>query len=123
MAMIQSGGPARNLEYSCSESTLGFVLDCVIPLAQEHLTLTPTGDEPYGVVGASLGGLMAMYAGMRLPHVFGRVLSQSGAFILPEHQFVVVDLVRYAPQPNLTFGWTPVIMSGCLTATGKCTPC
>jgi len=101
MAMIQSGGPARNLEYSCSESTLGFVFDCVIPMAQEHLPLTPTGEEPYGVVGASLGGLMAMYAGMRLPHVFGRVLSQSGAFILPEHEFVVVDLVRYAPKPNL----------------------
>jgi len=101
MAMVQNGGPARGLEYSCSESTLGFVFECVIPLAQEHLILTPPGGEPYGVLGASLGGLMAMYTGMRLPQVFGKVLSQSGAFILPEHDFVVVDLVRYAPPPKI----------------------
>jgi enterochelin esterase family protein len=101
MALVQNGGPARSLEYSCSESTLGFVFECVIPLAQEHLTLTPPGGEPYGVLGASLGGLMAMYTGMRLPQVFGKVLSQSGAFILPEHEFVVVDLVRYAPPPEI----------------------
>jgi enterochelin esterase-like enzyme len=101
MAMVQNGGPARSLEYSCSESTLGFVFDCVIPLAQEHLILTPPGGEPYGALGASLGGLMAIYSGMRLPQVFGKVMSQSGAFILPEHEFVVVDLVRYAPAPEI----------------------
>ena len=101
MALVQNGGPARGIEYTCSESTLGFVFECVIPLAQEHLTLTPPGGEPYGVLGASLGGLMAMYTGMRLPQVFGKVLSQSGTFIMPEHQFVVVDLVRYAPPPEI----------------------
>jgi len=101
MALVQNGGTARNLEYSCSESTLGFVSDCVIPLAQEHLTLTPPGDEPYGVLGASLGGLMALFTGMRLPNVFGRVLSQSGAFIMPDHQSVVTDLVRYAPPSDI----------------------
>ena len=37
----------------------------------------------YGVMGASMGGLMAMYTAVRLPHIFGHVLSQSGAF-LPE---------------------------------------
>jgi enterochelin esterase-like enzyme len=101
MAMIQNGRQARSLEYSCSESTIGFVFDCVIPLAQENLILTPPGGEPYGVLGASMGGLMAMYTGMRLPQVFGKVLSQSGVFITPEHQFVVVDLVRYAPLPEI----------------------
>ena len=101
MAMVQNGGSARSLEYSCSESTLGFVFKCVISLAQEHLTLTPPGGEPYGVLGASLGGMMALYTGMRLPKVFGKVLSQSGAFLLPEHQFVVIDLVRYAPRPEI----------------------
>lgn len=101
MAMIQNGGPARSLEYSCSESTLGLVFDYVIPLAQEHLTLIPPGGGPYGVMGSSLGGLMALYTAMRLPQVFGKVLSQSGAFILPEHEFVVVDLVRYTPPPAI----------------------
>jgi len=101
MAMVQNGGPARSLEYSCSESTLGFVTECVIPLAQEHLSVTPPGGEPYGVLGASLGGLMAMFTGMRLPQVFGKVLSQSGVFTQPEHQFLVVDLVRYTPPPEI----------------------
>jgi len=101
MAMVQNGGRARTLEYSCSEAVLEFVFDCVIPLAQEYLILTPPGGEPYGVLGASLGGLMAMYTGMRLPQVFGKVLSQSGAFILSEHEFVVIDLVRYAPRPEI----------------------
>jgi enterochelin esterase-like enzyme len=101
MALLQNGKQARSLEYSCSESLLGFVFECVISLAQEQLILTPPGGEPYGVLGASLGGLMAMYTGMRLPQVFGKVISQSGVFILPEHQFVVVDLVRYVPSPKL----------------------
>jgi enterochelin esterase-like enzyme len=101
MALLQNGGKARSLEYSCSESTLGFIFDCVIPLAQDHLTLTPPGGEPYGVVGASLGGLMALYTGLRLPQVFGKVLSQSGAFSLPEHPSVVTDLVRYVPAPDI----------------------
>ena len=101
MAMVQNGGIARGLEYSCSEAMLGFVFDCVIPLAQEYLILTPPGGEPYGVLGASLGGLMSMYTGIRMPKVFGKVLSQSGTFILPEHEFVVVDLVRYTPRPEI----------------------
>ena len=44
---------------------------------------------------------MALYTGLRLPQVFGKVLSQSGAFTLPEHQFIVMDLVRYLPGPNI----------------------
>jgi enterochelin esterase family protein len=101
MAMIQNGGPARNIEYACSESTLGFIFESILPLAQEHLTLASFNKKPYGVMGASLGGLMAMYTGMRLPQVFGKVLSQSGAFMVPEHEFVVVDLVRYIPRPKI----------------------
>jgi enterochelin esterase family protein len=53
------------------------------------------------VLGASLGGLMAVYTGVRLPRIFGKVLSQSGAFIIPGHEFVVVDLVRHTPPPEI----------------------
>ena len=76
-------------------------MECLIPLAQDHLILTPPGGEPYGVFGASLGGLMALYTGMRLPKVFGKVLSQSGAFGTPEFEFALVDLIRYAPRPDI----------------------
>lgn len=101
MALVENGGAARSLEYSCSDATLGFIFDCVIPLAQEYLILTPPGGEPYGIVGASLGGLMALYTGMRLPRVFGKVLSQSGAFTLLEHERVILDLVTYLPVSTL----------------------
>lgn len=101
MAMVNSGGEARTLEYSCSEATIEFVFESVIPLAQEHLILTPPGGEPYGILGSSLGGLMALYTGLRLPNVFGKVLSQSGAFVLYEHEYVVLDLIRYAPPPDI----------------------
>jgi enterochelin esterase family protein len=101
MAMIKDGGQARNLEYSCSESTLEFVVDCVLPLAQENLRLIPPGRGAYGVAGASLGGLMALYSAMRLPRLFGKILCQSGAFIFSEPESVLVDLVRHFPPPKI----------------------
>jgi enterochelin esterase-like enzyme len=101
MAMIKDGGQARNQEYSCSDSTLGFVSDCILPLAQEHLKLISPGGGAYGVIGASLGGLMALYTGLRLPKLFGKVLSQSGAYIFSEHKSVVIDLVKHVPPPKI----------------------
>ncbi len=83
MALVQNGGNSRLLEYSCADATLGFIFEQIIPLAQENLILSPPGGEPYGILGASMGGLMALYSGLRLPTVFGKVLSQSGAFLCP----------------------------------------
>ena len=101
MALVENGGAARTLEYSCSEANLAFVFECVISLAQEHLTLTAPGSEPYGVIGSSLGGLAAMYTGLRLPQVFGKVLSQSGTFDVSDFPGLIVDLARYAPRPEI----------------------
>lgn len=103
MAFVQGGGAARTIEYSCSEATLAFLFHCVIPLAQEQLQLVPPGGAPYGILGASLGGSMAVFAGLRMPHVFGKVLSQSGAFRQPEGESVVMDLVRNLPPPEVDF--------------------
>jgi enterochelin esterase family protein len=71
----------------------------VLPLAQRELDLLDIADRPgaHGILGASMGGLMALYAGLRVPHLFGRVLSQSGAFTLDGHDTVVWELVRHAP--------------------------
>ena len=44
---------------------------------------------------------MSIYAGLRLPHVFGKVLSQSGAFILDQYRTVVFDLVQHGPVKPL----------------------
>jgi enterochelin esterase-like enzyme len=101
MALVQNGGAARTVEYSCSESAIGLLMECVLPLAKEHLNLEPVKDGNYGVMGASLGGSMALFTALRLPQVFRKVLSQSGAFIAPDYQFVVVDLVRNGPRPEI----------------------
>jgi len=104
MALVANGGPARTLEYTCSEATLGFLRDKVLGLAREHLTLVDERRHPgaHGVLGASYGGLMALYLGLRAPGVFGHVLSQSGAFSIPEHgDYVVFDLARAARSRRL----------------------
>jgi enterochelin esterase-like enzyme len=101
MALVQNGGAARAIEYSCSESTLDLLMECVLPLARKNLDLEPCENGNYGIMGASLGGSMALFTALRLPHVFRKVLSQSGDFISPDYQSVVMDLVRYAPPPDI----------------------
>jgi enterochelin esterase family protein len=101
MAMLQNGGAARSIEYSCTETTLGFLMECVLPLAKGQLKMEPIKNGGYGVMGASLGGLMALFTALRLPQVFHKVISQSGSFITPEYKSVVVDLVRYAPRQDI----------------------
>jgi enterochelin esterase-like enzyme len=101
MALIQNGGVARTVEYSCSESTIGLVMDCVLPLAKDQINLEPVKDGGYGILGSSLGGTMALFTALRLPHVFRKVISQSGAYILPDYQYVVVDLIKCAPSPEI----------------------
>lgn len=101
LALVDHGGAAaRLLEYACSEATLAFLLYRVLPAARARLNLLDPAEAPgaFGVLGASLGGLMALYCGLRMPQIFGRVLSQSGAFIVEGHPFVVWDLIRYEPQ-------------------------
>jgi enterochelin esterase-like enzyme len=100
MAMIQNGKHARNIEYACSEATLAFLMTRVLPLAHEKLNLQDPQKSPgaYGVLGASLGGLMALYTGLRIPQVFGRVLSQSGSFGNFWSASVVVELIRHTER-------------------------
>lgn len=99
LALIENSR-ARLIEYACSEATLAFLLYVVLPAARARLNLIDAAEQPgvHGVLGASLGGLMALYTGLRVPHLFGRVLSQSGAFVVEGHPFVVWDLIRYEPR-------------------------
>ncbi len=82
LALVAHGGHARIDEYLCNENTIAFLLRHVLPLARARLNLLDIEAFPgaYGVLGASMGGLMALYTGLRYPEVFGHVLSQSGSF-------------------------------------------
>ena len=100
LAMLENGGPARMVEYSCSEATLWFILQYLLPEAHNRLNLVDAETNPgaYGVLGSSLGGLMALYTGLRLPHIFGRVLAQSGAYEIEGFDFVSSTLVDHGPK-------------------------
>ena len=100
LAMLAHGGPqARMTEYACADTTLLHLVHNLLPLVRDHLNLLDLAQHPgaYGVLGASMGGLMATYTGLRLPHLFGRVFSQSGAFYFDEYETVVGELVRHGP--------------------------
>ncbi len=97
LVFINNGGEkSRAIEYSPSEATLVWLFSHVLPLAKKELKLIDINSQPgeFGVLGASMGGLMAMYTGLRFPHLFGKVLSQSGAFSWGSFEMVIYDLLK-----------------------------
>jgi enterochelin esterase family protein len=110
LAMIANGRDGRTSEYCCNDATLAFVIEKLIPFANEHLDLVDPTAQPgaYGVLGASMGGLMALWTGLRLPHLFGRVISQSGAFFGNMRADFLLDLyLKHLPPSPLTI-WQDV---------------
>jgi enterochelin esterase family protein len=103
LAMPENGGQARIMEYACSETTLWFVLASLLPEAQRRLHLLDIDETPgaFGVLGASMGGLMALYTGLRLPHIFGNVLAQSGAYELDGYEFMTSYMIEHGPKPEI----------------------
>jgi enterochelin esterase-like enzyme len=96
MALVENGKSARFAEYGCSESSLVFLLDLVLPLAKAELNVMEIAENKasYGVLGASMGGLMAIYTALRFPEIFGKVISQSGAFSFGRHDAVIFELIK-----------------------------
>lgn len=106
LAMIENAGKVRMIEYSAGELVLIQLLEHVLPLAKMQLNLLDVESHPgaYGVLGASMGGLMATYTGLRLPHIFGHVLSQSGAFhgeSRVQNTGLIDLLAQHEPKPKL----------------------
>lgn len=103
LALVPNGGRSRFVEYACSEASLAALVGYVLPEAKKHLNLVEVDKNPgaYGVMGASMGGLMALYTGMRFPQVFGRVLAQSGAYRIRGYEFVTSALARAGEGKNL----------------------
>ncbi len=102
MALLQNGGreQRRFAEYACSDGTLSWLRHDVLPLAQQKLKLT---DErgAFGVLGASMGGLMAMYTGLRMPKTFGKIASQAGVFWFEGLPTSAVELIENKPRPDV----------------------
>lgn len=104
LAFVSNGGQkSRMIEYASNDATLTFLMTQVMPLAIKELNLIDMDDFPgeFGVIGASMGGLLALYTGVRIPHVFGKVLSQSGAFSMAGMDMVVFDLLEHGEKRPL----------------------
>jgi enterochelin esterase-like enzyme len=103
LAFLPNAGRWRSVEYACSDATILWLDQVILPLAQEKLNLIDIHEEPgtFGVLGASLGGTMSLYTGLRMPDVFGRVLSQSGAYMIESRDFAIVDLVRHGQAQGI----------------------
>lgn len=105
LAMVAHGGTTRLAEHACNDGTVAFVTQNVLPFAREHLHLVDPAEQPgaYGVVGASMGGLMALYTALRAPEIFGSAICQSGTFLASVfgRDPVVFDLARQtAARPS-----------------------
>lgn len=106
LAMVAHAGKARFLEYFSNDGMLNMLTMGVLPVAYNHLNLISFNDHPgaHGVLGASMGGLQALYTGLRLPGIFGKVISQSGAFDFDptsNTEAIIKVLVRSAPKRDL----------------------
>lgn len=83
LAMIQNAENFRTMEYNQGDSIPMLLHRSLLPFAKKKLNLLDIEENKgaYGILGASMGGLMALYVGLRMPHIFGKVITQAGAFI------------------------------------------
>ncbi len=103
VAVFVGTGPlGRERELACLPAFADFLALELMPWLRRTYQLR-TRPSRTVVAGSSLGGVMAAYAGMRYPRVFGRVLAQSGAFQskVPRHESEGEWLTRqYAVAPR-----------------------
>lgn len=105
LMMIDNARQFRPVEYMMNDAPLMWLVDRGLPSVAPLLNLTDPQTAPgsWGVIGASMGGLMALYAGLRAPQLFGRVLAQSGAFeyTLAGRRLPIFDLIRLGERPPI----------------------
>lgn len=85
---LDNSGETRVAEYAANDLTLAALADVAVPAAMEQLGIAaqqvPGGRGRATILGSSLGGLMALHAGVRRPDVFGSVIAQSTSAMLED---------------------------------------
>jgi enterochelin esterase-like enzyme len=69
---------SRSHELPCNEDFARFIETELIPWVRSNYRVSHDPREAY-VTGVSYGGLASLWVGLRLPHLFGNVLSQSAS--------------------------------------------
>lgn len=105
LALIHNAEINRYIEYNATDTVLAQLTELVLPLAYNNLNLLDHDQYPgsWGVMGASMGGQMALYTGLRLPHIFGKVIAQAGAYqlSLTDHPSITKFLAEKLPKQAL----------------------
>lgn len=95
VALVDNIYQNRFVEYACNDGTVSFITRNVISAARSIMPLSDTGEQKgaFGIMGASMGGLMALYSALREPGIFGKVLCQAGAFKMYGDDFSIYEFV------------------------------
>jgi enterochelin esterase-like enzyme len=105
LAMVCNSPKIRPIEYCCTDLTVQFILQILIPTANQKLNLLDPSKHPgsFGILGSSMGGLMSFYTALRAPQIFGKALAQSSAFTFNNFDFVVWDLLKGTKAKKVNF--------------------
>lgn len=68
----------RMKEYGCNDEFTSFLAEEFVPTIRKEFNCSTAAKDTI-IAGSSMGGLAALYAGLTCGHVFGNVISQSGA--------------------------------------------
>lgn len=79
------------------QATVDFITKSLKPFIDSTYRTQPAA-ETTGIAGSSLGGLLALYAGLSQPGVFGRVGALSGAYWVNKEVYSFA--ARNPPAPN-----------------------
>lgn len=74
-----TSGVQRNWEYAANPKQAEFLAIELLPTLREKYPVLP-GAEFSGLMGASFGGISSLFAAVRYPGCWGRLLLQSGSF-------------------------------------------
>ena len=100
VALVENVYQNRFVEYACNDGTVSFITRNVIPSAAAVMPLM-NGTGALGIMGASMGGLMALYTALRVPSIFGKVLCQAGAFKMFGDDFSIYEFVNGAARKDV----------------------
>lgn len=79
----------RMKEYWANDDWAHFLAKEVVPAVEgKYFTAVRKGRENRALLGASLGGITSIWAGLRYPEVFGRIGAQSASFWIDDERVV-----------------------------------
>ncbi len=74
-----TSGHRRNPEYAANHRQADFLRHDILPWLEHHYAIKD-GPQHRGIMGASFGAVSSLYAAVRHPDTWGRLLLQSGSF-------------------------------------------